>query len=513
MKLLRAALLVGPCLPLLVFAQKKPVKKTVNPPAASAPAPSPTPAPLSARTKIKMSQADVTRLALTQSDRAEEANLTAELPRKELAEAHLPIEWTLTAETGQEINQGIGLTSTTNAKDTSWKTAVSLKKLWITGTTTTLSWTRNSLQSEFKAGATVTTPSQATSDIFGLSLEQSLLKNAFGRSTRAFIEAREKVLASERTRRGFNLQNVVLEALRKFWAAYVAQENLKQSVQARDAYQKLVETVRRKSGYGYSGVGELSQAQAEYETRVQNLKNGAVTYVKAIDDLLAYLSMAPNADIQFIIENEVPPPPTLKALEYEKLREYRAQVEKKESTEAFRRAASSNNNIDLSLVGQIYGNGYDQNAANSLGSATSGANPKYYVGVKVNHTFGNSALSDLQLHSEFVDRIEDIKLNRMKTEIAVRMDAQEKKVQAAYAVVMSAKEQRSFRAKAERELQASYRQGRTGIRDLISAMNEAMNSDVSYSRSVGDYQTALAEWAALRDELIPEGKMPEPTRK
>jgi hypothetical protein len=35
-------------------------------------------------------------------------------------------------------------------------------------------------------------------------------------------------------------------------------------------------------------------------------------------------------------------------------------------------------------------------------------------------------------------------------------------------------------------------------------MNAFFDSEVQYVRAVGDYSIALNEWAALRDELIPD---------
>ena len=35
-------------------------------------------------------------------------------------------------------------------------------------------------------------------------------------------------------------------------------------------------------------------------------------------------------------------------------------------------------------------------------------------------------------------------------------------------------------------------------------MNNFFDSEIQYSQAVGNYATALNEWAAVRDELIPD---------
>lgn len=483
-------------------------KKSKGKPTAPAPErPLPPTAAVSAP-KMELSQAEVERLVLKQSDHTEEANLTAELPRKALADVEKNYEWNLDAESGYQDSRIVALNTIADLRDRSWISKLALTKAWTTGTQTAIEWDRNSLAAEFNPTNpfSASFPAQATQDVIGLTLSQSLWKNMFGSSDRAAVNAQRKNLESEQTRRGFNLQNLVLDGLRKFWAAYKARENLRQAIHARDDYKKLVDNVRRKSGYGYSVTGELSQAEAELETRVQNLKNGSVTYIQASDDLLTYLNLAPGREIDFKIENIIPTPPTLKPVELEKLREFRSQVLKKESADLSVKTTNSLNNPDLALVAQLYGTGVNENSANSFGNAASGSNPKYFLGLKLTHNFGSNTLGENQLNAELQARIEQIKLDRLRTDLGVRMDLQEKKVQAAYAVVLSARDQLGYREKAEKELQASYRQGRTGIRDLILAMNDALTSEVAYSESVGNYQIALAEWAALRDELIPEGQ-------
>ena len=79
----------------------------------------------------------------------------------------------------------------------------------------------------------------------------------------------------------------------------------------------------------------------------------------------------------------------------------------------------------------------------------------------------------------------------------------ERQVTSTFAIAQSKKIQKEYREKAIQELTKSYNQGRTDIAILIDSMNKYFTSEVEYVRSIGNYQIALNEWAATRDELIP----------
>ncbi|MGZ3747093.1 MAG: TolC family protein, partial [Pseudobdellovibrionaceae bacterium] len=85
----------------------------------------------------------------------------------------------------------------------------------------------------------------------------------------------------------------------------------------------------------------------------------------------------------------------------------------------------------------------------------------------------------------------------------------QRKVQTTYAAVLSTSEQKKYREKALKELSRSFSQGRTDISIYIDAMNKFSLAEVQYSQAIGNYQTALNEWAAARDELIPDAVQEE----
>lgn len=485
--------------------------------AAAAPAPTPTPrlAPAPAlehvalktdSPKVVLRQIDVSNLVLKQSDRATEANLKSELPRVDLARVLRDFDWFLKAQTGFERSRFESLSGFGNVEDQILKSDVSLAKRWTTGTTTAVSWLRNSYRSEYNplSPSFTTVPTEQTQDIFGFTFEQAVWRNAFGMSDRDKVRAAEMDMNAALVTRAQDLQTAVLDGLRAYWTAYISQENMRQSLKAIERYENLVNTVRRKSGLGFSAPGELSQVSAELELRRQNAKTSGATYLRDADKLIELLRLPLNADITFEIPQEIAAPPRLSAIELENLRRLRSQKMKTEAAEARVESSQSEEHPGLALVGQVYGSGIEQRSSDSVGEALSGSRPKYYVGVKFEHNFGSGVQNEETVYRKAQAELEKLRLERMKLQTQNDLWDNERMTRTLYAQAVSAREQMVLRERAYNEINRAYSQGRTDINFVVEALNQLFAAEVSFSRALGDYQIALAAWAAGRDELIPD---------
>ena len=107
-----------------------------------------------------------------------------------------------------------------------------------------------------------------------------------------------------------------------------------------------------------------------------------------------------------------------------------------------------------------------------------------------------------------VELLENTKLDRVTKETLDQLTDSQRKVISTFAIATSIKKQKSLREKAALELQKAYKQGRADITTMITALNQYFAAEVDYSKSVGDYQTALIEYAAMQDELIPDFNSP-----
>lgn len=451
---------------------------------------------------LKISQKEAAEMALNKGSQAKEINLNYLQKRLAPAQVLSGYDWNLTAQSGYEKDRAATFTTLT-ADYERFTTTAQLKKSFITGTALTFDYSRVSQKANL-GSSQGSVPPQATLDSFGLILEQSLLANSFGVSDRAKVRAAETQFKADSMTRANDLEDLVLQTLNKYWNAYVAQQNFKESMAARDRYKKLVDSVRRKSGYGYSSPGELTQVQAELEGREQNVKKASLDFLQQMDALNVWLDLPPGTEVEFAVPEKLPTLPNFEKKDISQLRETRAQEMKVNAAKDNLRASRSASWPNLSFIGQYYGSGRDESADGSWSSTLTGTNNKYYAGLKMTYNFGSDVKNEDIIAKKAALDIEKSKLERQTREAADKQENGIRKVQSTFAIVESAMLQKSFREKTVNELTKTYTQGRTDIRALIEAMNSYFTSQVDYTRALGNYYVALNEWAALRDELIPE---------
>lgn len=467
----------------------------------------PAPATSSAAKVITLNQKTVAELVLKQGYVTKEVNLSFQRLRLDPVKALAAYDWNAVIESGFEKDKSASvLTSSSQSIATydRYQTKATLTKPFTTGTTLGLELSRLSQKVEFDTLPSSVPPTEQTLDSAGILLEQALLGNFFGVADRAIVNAAELTYMASEITRADELENAVLHALRKFWQSYVAQESFREAVNSRDRYQKLVDAVKRKTSLGYSNPGDLPQVQAEFETREQAVKKTSYEYLKSTEDLLTMLALDAGTEIKFEIPKEIPPVPKLPAKKVEDLRSIRSQKLKVEAAEETLTAANSDSYPTLNFVGRAYTSGVDETAEGSFSDLSSGSRPKYYVGLRFQYNFGSGIQEETIIYNRLNRDLQNSILSRQLQETTDLGIQTERRVQALYAITLSSQKQRQYLERASQELNRSYAQGRTDISILITAMNKFFDSEVTYLRALGDYAISLNEWAAVRDELIPD---------
>lgn len=458
--------------------------------------------------KVRLGQKDVAELVLKQGAKAKEVNLEYLQNRLTAAEALATFDWKLKIESGYLFDKTHSFSP--NMPETSkyekYPTDISLTKpIAVTGTILGIEMHRLSQRADVALPATpggVPTPNQQTQDNVGLTIEQPLLGNFFGVANRATVSAAESTYEANEILRANALEDVVLDTIRLFWDTYVAQDNFRESVASRDRTKKLLDSVKRKTSLGYSAPGDLSQTQAQYEIREQNVKSASVTYLQNLDSLITTLGLEPGVEIEFAVTEAVPPVPKLAPVKTDDLRIIRSQRLKLLAADNSLSAAKSARYPTLNFIGKVYTTGTDNTSEGSYSEAASGKHPQYYAGLKLEYNFGSDIQTERAINKKAIKELEESRLARQLLEATDGLTQADRKVQATYAIAQSAIKQREYLDKAVQELNRTYAQGRTDIKNLIDVMNSYFTAEVQLSRAIGDYQIALNELAADRDELI-----------
>lgn len=451
---------------------------------------------------IQLTQKDVAEKILKVSRAAQLENIKTDLQRYNYIKARAAFDFDFDLSHGYQESKFENFSGTANPRDTSLLTVLKITKPFVTGTVLGVEFNRTQQRSLYAANNTNPPPSEQTQSVLGFGIRQNLWNNFFGDGNRAALESAESLYKASQVERSYNLQNLVLKGVKDFWNTYIAQENFKEAVTARTRYERLVSSVRRKSGYGYTNPGELPQILAEFESTKQNVKSTSTAYLAALDSLINLLGLPRGAEIKLVVEEQIPELPDFAALNVENLRVVRAAELKRKSFNENYTAAESATRPDLSLVANYYGSGIEENADKSTSEMLGRDHNKYYVGLNFRHKFGSDEAQERLLNARLQKEQQSLQYTQTVEDTKDKVTGLERTLRSQFAAVASAREQRDQSAKAAAELNNGYSKGRTTINDLITSLNKSSTAQINYYQAISNYFISINEWAALQDKLV-----------
>lgn len=461
---------------------------------------------------ISLTPQDVATQVIQKSKEAEEINLRSELGRLQQVRAQSILDYNLTLQTGYENDRSESIASPNNNLSENVLTNLNLSKALITGTLLSFDYSRLSSQSELTAAQiSAGNADKTVFDQWSLGIEQPVWQNSFGQGFRSNIEASELNFRALNILKVDNLEELVLRALRQYWATYVALKNFEEAQSARDRYEKLVGVLKRKASFGYTNPGELPQVLAEFASKDQNVKTQSANYLEQLDQLTTLLGLPKNSQIDFKVPTEVPGIPQLPKLQTQNLRAVQSGQLQIEASDKTLQGSASNHRPDVSLIAKVGATAVDEEASAAMSELVGSNNPNYYLGIRFKHSFGSDLKDEEIANAKINKRLAEVSLLKKQDEIENAELKTQRKLQVLYFQVQSLLDQKKYREQAMNEINRGYNQGRSDINQLINTMNNFFSTQVDYSRNIGDYHIALNELAAIRDQLIPDENKKEKT--
>lgn len=453
-----------------------------------------------AATSLQLAPRDVIPMVLKQSPQAKEIQIQARQAEFTRAETEKAFDFSLSATTGYQLSKFESSSYPLLEETKTWSTTATLAKPFQTGTTLSLQYTGTTDQPKPSSGS----PADSSTNTAGLLLEQNLWRNFFGQADRASLRSADASVQSSLISQMVNLQDLALTALQAYWSAYVGQETLDAAIKSQNRYQKLIDSIQKKTRYGYANPAELAQAQAELENRLQKVRTETANSLLAMAELRTLLGVDPGTEIQFSIPKEVASPPSaFQPIQIERARPIQAaELSVIEADETLNKVKSQSD-PDVSLIAQYYVQGLDESTSRSQDEMSRGTHPKYFVGLRFQHSFGSGYQSENIRNKSLVKDLAKAQLERKKLEFKDQEEDLKRRLISTYSIFQSSQNQRNLREKASQELLKTYQQGRTDISILIDAMNKFFDSEAAASRTLADYQIAWAQWQALQDQLVP----------
>ena len=323
---------------------------------------------------------------------------------------------------------------------------------------------------------------------FTVSAEQNLFPFIADQNELAAYKANQLDLQGTQLQNKLNLISAINDFSNLFWSTLTLKKSIEENQKILLQYEKLVKTVRGKSNFNYANAGELEQALAEYETRIQNLQSDKNQLTENINKIRIKLLMDENTMLELKFENTAPTPPIKVQLDrVEETAQYKIQKLKKESADEALKSLSYTNAPQLSVYGKYTQSGADGSSSEASSKMTNSDYQKYIIGLKLDYTFGNEKNVQDQIIKVKTAQIESeknsVSLNQIKNEYQQLVE----KVNNLSSQIESQKKIIELRQKASEQLYKNYSQGRTDISNLIDAYNRKITAELQLMKNYSDY--------------------------
>jgi outer membrane protein TolC len=346
-----------------------------------------------------------------------------------------------------------------------------------------------------------------------ITFKQDLLNNAFGFQDQ--IKKEVAILTKERAQfeRDEALEDMILNGVKLYWDTYLAQENLKQNISARDKFQLLYKNIQTKHSMGFDDRSELLKTQAELQNQERNIKS-AKLYLSILTEKLYSLAQLPMPAEVEVSEGVLVVPPS----ESTEANKASGKLIRDSDLSAFRKIQSAEMGISISnseleiaknsgkpslnFIAQGGFYGLDKDHGPSFEEMNSATKPKYLVGLEFSMRFDNSQekAETLTKRLQYEDALNQ--KEKLKIQIQESMVQTNRNVQMKYLVYNNAVETSKVWDKVIQNQERSHRLGRLTTSELLMDYGSFFRNRASQSQALADYKLALFDYQAVRDQLI-----------
>lgn len=345
----------------------------------------------------------------------------------------------------------------------------------------------------------IPTLSNPYSKTVSLNIEQSILRNFFGREDRLkFQSANDKYKSLKFTRKE-DIQKLILNTAEKFWNSYILDIHVQQAKKTRRDYKELAELIQKKSKLGHIQPGEAPQILSQYERTLKQQKEMETQFKNSMIELMDFTQIQ-DKKFRFQKHRTFSMPRFSPVKDVEKLNIVQTAQALYSSEIAL---LDSQKYFYLPYVQLYAGADFSGNQKGWMEILKSPETKNYKIGINFIYPLSHSPArwkrssylhsKKLQHELEYQDQKQKIR-NQLKTNWNQLKNAQNS-LKASFKILKLQKQ-------ALDEIRKSYIQGRIPIDRLISAQDRSTEVEKENLQTQKNYNLSLLKYYSLRDELI-----------
>lgn len=412
-------------------------------------------------------------------------------------------DWQLKGMVSYDIDRRDDFSGIQNTEDRNLVYEAGVAKKFSTGSLLDLNYRRNYQSSKLSSFAATTREPDQVLDSMSFGARQSLFRNALGIGDRARLNAAlEGVRRSDLVRKE-DIEVLLINSLEMFWRTYIAKEDLRYALLARDRYANLVKRLEGKLAQQLAEKFEASRARAEFENKDKEVKMLSLLYLNLSQNLATLLQIDKSKSLELVVDKSLPKPAAEFSGKIESSRRIESAKASLRQADLLKQYSRWATFPAVDLFGQVELTGVGRNGGKSFSKVGDVDRPYYQVGVELSFNLFSDTKKGEQLDAELRSLRAMNELQRVQADVADEQDQAFRDVQSKYLIAESALRTFEAREKVIQDQERRYRRGLVSLGDLIQDYNFFYASQSARSDAVADYHLSLMRMKAADDTLVP----------
>ncbi len=404
-----------------------------------------------------------------------------------------------------------GLTELTGDRTYQWEASAMIAKAFSTGTKVaagfrSVYYDANDQKLELMGETLINSSPPYYMPRAFMSLQQDLLKNAFGVNDRIQEKIQENAVEMQKRAIVDAISGLVAGALMGYWEAAVGKsvvENARFELQSTRAVRSIIDKNVR---FGLMDVYGLHQFDAIVAAAEAKLEIATQSYAAAVRDLLRMLKLPPETRIRIVSGlSENPPSMDLPAAlnsAYAKRTDYRNALLEMENADMAVKMYENSDMPSLSVDVNLEMRGQDENCSPAVRDVSRGEYPSWSVYLRASHPLGDTGQAANLRNAAL--RVKQTKLGEERLRIDIRDEVSNRMeiVKLRHVVLGRSKAARSASELYYRRVLEKFGRGKVSSLDMKSAIDAMAQSRQQELESLVAYNVSLLQLDLSKNELF-----------
>jgi len=332
-----------------------------------------------------------------------------------------------------------------------------------------------------------------------LSIEQNILRNAFGREDRLKFQSANYRYKRAKLTRTEDIKKLILKTAEKFWDSYAFHIYVQQAKQRSRDYEELAELAQKKSRLGHTQPGEIPQILSQYERTVKQQKEMETQLKNSMIDLQDFTQVK-DGKFRFQKHRTLTMPLFSPIKKVEQLNSIQVAQAHRSSMIALLDAQKY---FYLPYVQLHAGADFLSNKTTWFQTVKSAELKNYRIGATFVYPLSHSLSKWKQFRYLRSKKLQhELEYENHKQTVSNQLKINWNQLEDAHTSLKASVKILKLQKKALDEIRKSYIQGRIPIDTLISAQDRNTEVEKENIQAQRNYNLSLLRYYSLRDELL-----------